>query len=73
MKNGICPKCNGSEVYVLPAKGPSNNFHRIPIEGLASAKLTQYICVDCGYVEEYIDDETKLEQIRQNWIRVKKS
>ncbi len=73
MKNGICPKCNSFEVYVLPPKWPSNNFHKIPIDGLTLASVTQYICVDCGYVEEYVSDASKLEKIRQNWSRVNKS
>jgi hypothetical protein len=34
--------------------------------------LNTYICISCGYVEEYAEkiDEKKLEKIKEKWRRV---
>jgi len=73
MKNGICPKCNHSEVYAgteLMFKQSSNDTNTIPISSWASAALDNYVCGNCGYVESYIAEFDKLAKIRKNWPKV---
>lgn len=71
MRDGHCPKCGSHSVHVstvvVPPKGRSV-FNAIPITysawwGASSAPLKQYICVECGYVEQYVEDPEKLKEI----------
>ncbi|PIY08278.1 MAG: hypothetical protein COZ18_13095 [Flexibacter sp. CG_4_10_14_3_um_filter_32_15] len=77
-KIGICPKCNSSEIYtnsnesfnhkrILQAINPKKIFDR----GIA---LNSYICLECGYVEDYVaqkDLEKRRELIRYRWKKIK--
>lgn len=61
MKNTkICPKCNHSEIIVIPgnmgAYGVGNN---VPLGfGIFSyEKVNRYLCATCGYSEEWVDRE----------------
>jgi len=73
MKNGICPKCNSSEVYAgrnLVFKGGSYGSNSVPISFWVAAPLDNYVCASCGYVESYIADPNKLTEIRKRWPKV---
>jgi hypothetical protein len=71
MKNGICPKCSGREIYRIsgrlyaPIAGPLTNGI-YPKESAPD----KYICVECGYLEYYLDDLKDLQLVRQKWERV---
>ena len=62
MKNSrICPKCEGSNIVRIDGKcgpyGVGNNI--ITGSTLFSAVgVDRYICLDCGYSEEWIDRES---------------
>lgn len=66
MKDGICPKCGSHEVYTAD-KGSHRNGMAIGI--MRSARVQDYVCADCGYVEQYILNTSSLELIRQKWER----
>ena len=76
MRNGQCPKCGSAEVYSganLPNKRGSYGVNTIPIKGLfapSMATLDNYVCINCGYVESYIADPRKLEEIAATWDRI---
>lgn len=69
MKNtGRCPKCSGTEIFRVDgnvgAYGTGNNmllgrtvFSAIPV--------ARYICMRCGFTEEWIDPD-RLAEIRQS-------
>ena len=80
MRNGICPKCNATEVYhsfskksldsglKAPDTAPMVNFHKVG-KGLFGANyalftLAAYLCRKCGYLETYVP-EADLEQNSQ--------
>jgi predicted nucleic-acid-binding Zn-ribbon protein len=73
MKQGKCPKCSSDEVYsgshIKPKSGPfvSNS---IPISLTSIAGLDNYVCTQCGYVESYISDPSKLKEISIRWPKV---
>lgn len=72
MKNGICPACGSSEVHEgtnFMFKGSSHNV--IPFAFMRFAPLDNYVCVNCGYVEQYIGNRAHLEAIRKKWPKVK--
>lgn len=83
MKNsGVCPKCNSNEVYCDINKKPSSDDRSNvfvaynKIIGAMVAKLETYVCLNCGYLEEYLikkdlENEKVRERIRDKWQKVK--
>ena len=75
-KTGICPKCNASEIYTNSKEKPRGERSSIPLSAWASyLTVTTYICLECGFVEEYITpndllNEKKIEKIRTTWRKV---
>ncbi len=82
MKNGKCIKCMSENVVVSKSEhggsvGPGFTLS-VMAEGNAmyATKLWQtYLCLDCGYFENYLTDNKILETIKanlakSNWKRV---
>jgi len=73
-KSGQCPKCNSTEVYTNEkAKG---HGHRsiLMVSIFSSAQINAYICLNCGFMEEYLAPQTmsnpsKMEKIRSKWSK----
>lgn len=79
MKNANCPKCGSGEVYsgveLVFKDGPIASLlkggpfasNSIPISLSSMAPIDNYVCVNCGYVEHYISDRSKLKEIAKKW------
>lgn len=70
MKSGTCPKCHSSKVFSgagIPLKKGPFGSNSIPIGLTSMAALDNYVCGECGYVEAYISDQTKLAEIARKW------
>jgi ribosomal protein L37E len=67
MKNGTCPECGSTQVYV--GKGTESQGLRdehsihLAIDGLNTLYLETYVCANCGYVRAFALDQD-LAQIR---------
>jgi hypothetical protein len=73
LKNtGQCPKCDSQ--YILRAPGwtgayGSGNYVLagtrliLPVK----AKVARYVCTQCGYCEEWVDDDKELEKVKQHY------
>ena len=80
MRDGICPKCGSDQVYSgegIQSKTNSHGMNAIPIRGgiyfsPVTAALDNYVCGRCGYVESYVADPEKLEEITERWARVER-
>jgi hypothetical protein len=77
MLNGICPKCGSEEVYSGANRSRKTNgygMNAIPIKrGFfepSKVALDNYVCIRCGYVESYISNRQKLDEIAENWSKV---
>lgn len=70
MKSGICPKCQSDKVYsgagIVLKKGPFGS-NAVPISLTSIAALDNYICSACGYVESYVAETDKLEEVASKW------
>jgi predicted nucleic-acid-binding Zn-ribbon protein len=70
-----CPKCGSSEIYTnenLNAKGERG---LMPITSWNNIYLSAYVCLGCGYLEEYIAHEDftnkkEIEKLRDKWKKV---
>jgi predicted nucleic-acid-binding Zn-ribbon protein len=73
MKNGTCPKCNSSNVF-KKIKGVSFGSYPIRVNTggmmVGGTEFDSYVCVDCGYFENYILDTVKLEEVKNKWTKV---
>lgn len=59
-KTGICPKCSDKKIIkikdVLHSSGGGNiTKSQFLFTNKNCAKITFYICENCGYIEEYLD------------------
>lgn len=73
MKDGKCPKCSADEVYcgkdVQLKVGPFGS-NSIPVSLTSIASLDNYVCIQCGYVESYVAESSKLKEIFTKWDKV---
>ena len=74
--SGKCPKCNSNEIYCdaeLPKRGDRAS---IAISSWSKLFIDVYVCISCGYVEEYVEnndlnDSKKMEKLKSNWGKPK--
>jgi predicted nucleic-acid-binding Zn-ribbon protein len=74
VKNGKCPKCGSDKVFhgaEIPAKFGPFGSNSIPITLLSIASLDNYVCAECGYLERFVAEATKLKEISIKWPKVK--
>ena len=60
-RTGRCPKCGSADIAVVPP-GRYNSF---PV-GLGGAKLERYICLACGFTEEWVETAA-MEKVRRSY------
>jgi hypothetical protein len=76
MKKGACPKCGGENIYhcrVPKNSGginPSEDCHYMFLHDVYTWQLTveweTYLCVDCGYFENYCLDRALMAKVTGN-------
>jgi predicted nucleic-acid-binding Zn-ribbon protein len=73
LKNGTCPKCGSTDIHsgedILFKSGPFN-CNSIPVSMTSMAALDNYVCTQCGLVERYVAEPSKLKEIARKWPRV---
>jgi len=70
MRNGACPKCESRNIYKgthVTFKSGGSGSNSIPITAFTTAALDNYVCIDCGFLESYISNKSKLEKIASKW------
>ena len=72
---GICPKCNSNQVYTNKDNLRRGDRCKIPIKGMYSQFAEVYVCLDCGFIEEYLSFDSFIEKnvkrIKEKWTKVK--
>ena len=68
-KTNQCPKCQSYEIYKLRGvdnykQGVTDINNRIAIGFWGEAMITRYICMDCGFSEEWLDSKD-LENLKE--------
>ena len=67
---GKCPKCASSNILKVPGQaggfGAGNN---IPVGRtiFSSVKVTRYLCGQCGYSEEWVEQASDLQKLREKY------
>lgn len=71
MKNGICPKCGAASVYTKKRGAGFEGGLYIHTSILTSGTdYLSYVCITCGYFENYISDASKLQHVAEKWDQV---
>ena len=71
MTNGECPKCHSREIYASEGGGGigGHGYYYLEVKNDGSPNSTQwqtFLCVDCGYYENYLFDKQKIANIKAN-------
>lgn len=70
-KTGRCPKCDSHNIVRVP-DNPSrhasgNNIYTSKLTLAKKIPVIRYVCCDCGYVENWIESQKDLQNIRQTF------
>ncbi len=62
MNEGICPKCAQATVYAVTQR----DYERtLAVSAFKAVQMTHFICISCGYVEQYVLDPADRQKIEQ--------
>ncbi|WP_298033392.1 hypothetical protein [uncultured Dysosmobacter sp.] len=70
MKNThTCPKCGGRNVIRVPDSplrhASGNNIYTTTVTLFGKIPVIRYVCCDCGYVENWVETQKELDEIKQ--------
>ena len=72
MKNtGVCPKCQSYHIVEESKKTSMsyNNYVTVKQNWAKFIFLVRYICLDCGYTEEWVKDLKDLKKIEKKLLK----
>ena len=64
-----CPKCQNSDIAIIEGGAFKGNIYNTVTFGLTTIYLTRYVCTNCGFTENYIDDVKDLQKIKDKYIK----
>lgn len=71
MKNtNRCPKCGCADLIRVPDNAHRYLANSICITGAVMVKripVARYVCRECGYVEDWVENRHEREEIRRAW------
>ncbi len=72
MKNAhICPKCGAHDIVRVPDQprrhASGSNIYTTAFTLLGKIPVIRYVCCDCGYVENWVETQRELDEIRQTF------
>ncbi len=71
MKNGKCPMCNSTEVYMtenydnLTARGDELHFRAETAQDTVLYRFDTYVCTDCGFTAMFAKSDKGLGFLKQ--------
>ncbi len=69
-----CPKCQSNEIYTNIDEQHGYRT-KLGIDGWKSFSIDSYVCMQCGYLEEYLSDEDfkdqkKKAKLMEHWTKI---
>lgn len=61
-----CPKCQSPEIAKIP--GENQSKIGVPVGPLGWAPVTRYICMQCGFTEQFVEGADNLQRIAERYI-----
>jgi hypothetical protein len=62
-----CPKCGSCDIVRIPDNGrysSGNNIYTTNVTLFGKIPVIRYVCCECGYVENWVENKSELEKIR---------
>ncbi|MBE2269732.1 MAG: hypothetical protein IAE80_15960 [Anaerolinea sp.] len=70
MKNGKCPKCNSTEIYMKHGGLQQGYVVHVSPANTRLVTTDDYICLNCGYLEQYVPHvRIVLKDLATTWRR----
>ena len=69
-QNHVCPKCNSQDIIRIPGMvGPYGSGNNISTGWTVFNRVTvtRYLCGQCGYSEEWIDDTEDIRKLKEKY------
>ena len=67
-----CPKCHSNDILRLQGErqgyGLGNNI-RAGVTLLSSVLVTKYLCCNCGFIEDWVDNPQDIEKIKKYHLK----
>lgn len=63
--SGTCPKCKSIEVVNVDNRMDRSNHIHTGV--LSTIEVQKYICCDCGYVEDWVENIYDLKEIKRKF------
>lgn len=72
MKNThACPKCGSRQIVRVPdhplRHASGNNIYTTTVTLLGKIPVIRYVCCDCGCVENWVETQRELEEIKRTF------
>lgn len=72
---GICPRCQSKEVYYNKNHRQISDRSSLYAGNFSRFLIFSYACFDCGYIEEFIDEndlknEKTMRKARETWSKL---
>lgn len=72
MKNtGCCPKCQSRNIVRVPdhpnRHASGNNIYTTTMTLFGKIPVIRYVCCDCGYVENWVEKQHELDEIKKSF------
>lgn len=68
-QNKRCPKCGSGDIARVPDNprrhASGNNIYTTTLTLAGKIPVIRYICCDCGYVENWVENQAQREEIRR--------
>jgi len=67
--SNTCPQCQGTEITRIPSSYSPFSAYRncIPISWFRNIDVTRYLCINCGFIEEWVEGATNLDTLRNEY------
>lgn len=63
----ICPQCSHTEISRIEGGTFKGNFYNTISFGIHTVYLTRYVCTQCGFTENYVENKADLEKIHRKF------
>ena len=75
LKSGFCPVCEGNNVFTNKGRTKQGERTIIPVTSFRQIFTDIYMCISCGYIQEFTEDkylkeEKTMTKLKEKWKRV---
>jgi hypothetical protein len=62
-----CAKCASPDLLPIPPE-PGDELHiALGMRGMRRVTVKKYVCGECGYIEEWVEDERDLTELKKEY------